>query len=325
MSEIPNSIWNQDQNGDWKLYFNTECNISSSHTKNKEEKKPKNPLNISDKNLILGTLVMTPKGIGRLIKSTKETAHIRFHQESKEQQFPLNEILNYFNCYISYLSKGNIDIIRLKLKVDGKIADIEDELIKIKKINNKNIVLIYKKSLISKESTFEQINLCNNCKILVLEKGETEKKVSRFSRSKKHWYSYAQDGICFSPSENIQVTAFGLYCPHEDKKIIGVLKILEGASITGKVLKEENVELPPTLDNANCCFKVKLSKSFFCKKNMDYSLVFITNNITNTFSGMLGKNLVEGEKGVNFTFKRLAGNRGGTNVESGNFPDIYYY
>ena len=57
MSEISSSIWNQDKNGDWKLYFNTDSEISQ---KNKEQQKfKKTNINISDKNLLLGTLVMT--------------------------------------------------------------------------------------------------------------------------------------------------------------------------------------------------------------------------------------------------------------------------
>ena len=38
MSEISSSIWNQDKNGDWKLYFNTDSEISQ---KNKEQQKLK--------------------------------------------------------------------------------------------------------------------------------------------------------------------------------------------------------------------------------------------------------------------------------------------
>ena len=41
MSDISPSIWNQDNNGEWKLYFNTDSDISSPSQKNKEEQKIK--------------------------------------------------------------------------------------------------------------------------------------------------------------------------------------------------------------------------------------------------------------------------------------------
>lgn len=74
---------------------------------------------------------MTQKGIGRLIKNNEKIGIIRFKQD-KEEQFPINEVNNYFNCFI-YDYSNSLNIIRLKLKVLGKIDDIFDELEKIKK------------------------------------------------------------------------------------------------------------------------------------------------------------------------------------------------
>lgn len=37
------------------------------------------------------------------------------------------------------------------------------------------------------------------------------------------------------------------------------------------------------------------------------------------------KNIIEGERGINFTFKRIQGRSSGSGVETGNFPELYYY
>ena len=68
MDDISPSVWQQDNEGEWKLYFNTENEMSSSLMKNPEQSKLIKNNNISEKNLVLGTLVMTPNGIGRIIK-----------------------------------------------------------------------------------------------------------------------------------------------------------------------------------------------------------------------------------------------------------------
>ena len=324
MSKISSSIWNQDKNGDWKLYFNTDSEISQ---KNKEQQKlKKTNINISDKNLLLGTLVMTSKGIGRLIKSTDEIAHVRFNQDITEYQFPINEVSNTFNCYISFILKGNIDIIRLKLNVAGKVENILEELDKIKKINlnNNNYSLIHNKTLLNPESTFEQLNLENNSKILILELSEQECKISRFQIVQKFWYFSNQDGICFSPSQNIKLLAISLYCPHDNKIMNASIKILEGASFSGKVLIEENAEIQPSNNKLNTMTKIKFNKSVFCKKNMDYTITLTSNSNSNCYSGSKGKAFIEGEKGVKFTFKRIEGNKSRSTVEIGNFPEIYY-
>ena len=143
MSEISPSIWEQNEKGDWKLYFNTDLELNSSSPNNNEQKRIKNNI-ISSKNLILGTLVMTPKGIGRLIKSNENIGVLRFKDNSKEEEFPLDKISNNFNCFIYDYSDG-INIIRLNLKVLGKVDDIFIELDKLKKINRNefNYTLIY--------------------------------------------------------------------------------------------------------------------------------------------------------------------------------------
>ena len=325
MSGISESIWNQDKNGDWKLYFNTEPEISFCSEIYKENQKVKKEL--SDKNLSLGILVMTPRGIGRLIKNIERISHIRFKQDNEEYEFPSNQISNCFNCYISLISKNNLDIIRLKLKVDGKISNIMEELTKINKINLEKFTykIIYNKNLLSNENTFEQLNFYNNIKILILETNEFERKVSRFSCSRKYWCNCEQDGICFIPSENIKISGVGLYRCQDNIIVKGIVKMIEGNSMTGKVLIEENTEIHPCLDNIHTISKVKFSKNILCKKNLEYSLIFITNYVRNCYSGRSGRTVIEGEKGVKFTFKCINGNKGDTSPEYGNFPEIYYY
>lgn len=203
MSEISPSIWQQNEKGEWKLYFNSdlEINNSSSNNNNLEQVKIKKN-NYLENNLILGTLVMTQKGIGRLIKNNEKIGIIRFKQD-KEEQFPINEVNNYFNCFI-YDYSNSLNIIRLKLKVLGKIDDIFDELEKIKKINRNecSYSLIYQGMPLKKEYTFEQLNILNNSKFLLLKEKNIKYIVSRFSNISQFWFTYSIDGICFSPSEN---------------------------------------------------------------------------------------------------------------------------
>ena len=88
---------------------------------------------------------MTSKGIGWLIKINEDKAKIWFGKSNKKEYFLLREISNNFYCFI-YIYSSGIKIIRLKLKVLGKIDDIFEELEKIKKLNKNenNCSLIYK-------------------------------------------------------------------------------------------------------------------------------------------------------------------------------------
>lgn len=327
MSVISSSIWNQDNIGEWKLYFNTNSDIPQSSINTEKEKSKKNNINISDKNISQGTLVMTPKGIGRLIKSIDNIAHIRFNQEIKEEQIPLNEISNVFNCYITFMRKSDVEIIRLKLPVEGTVQNIFEELSKLKKIKEiyNNYSLIYNKNKLKRDYTFDQIKLENNSKILLIEMNEVENKIMRFGIEQAGWYTYSRDAICFNPSENIKLLGVSVYCPYDNTNINGTLKIVEGQQYEGKLLAEENVEIPPTQNKSNIRKKIKLKKSIVCKKNVDYTIVLYMRNNGKTYFGSKGKNVVEGENGINFTFKQVIGNNGRTSVNLGNFPELFYY
>ena len=330
MSQISESIWSQDEKGDWKLYFNNESNISSNILNIEEaNSKNNNKINtISDTNLIIGKLVMTPKGIGRLIKNSEETAYVRFNQEIEEYKFPINEISNFFKCYIIKLKASlNKEIIRLKLNSEGTVNDIIKELIKINIINKdeNNYNLIFNKKILKEENTFEQINLLNNSKIIFLEKDYVEYKIYRFSGAQKYGILSPQDGICFSASENVRLTGVGLHYSYQHKRIKGCIKIVEGDSINDKVLYEQNVEIPLIPSITSLIYKISFSKNIFCQKNKDYSILFFTNAIADMFSGIGGKKIVEGEKGIIFNFKTITRNMGESNYSSGNFPEIYYY
>jgi hypothetical protein len=326
MAEISPSVWQQNEKGDWRLYYNTNLqlnNISTNRGGGEQSKNKKN--NISEKNLLLGTLVMTPKGIGRLIKNDEGEGIIRFKDNLVEEKFPIKEITNDFNCFIYDYSNG-FNIIRLKLKVLGSINDIFEELGKIKKLNTNeiNYSLIYKGIVLKNDFTFEQLNISNNCKILLLIEYNIRYTLSRFPNIGEFWYSYTIDGICFIPSQNIKLMGIGLFGSHENKLIDSTLKILDGPSLSSNIIYEENIEISPGTNKNNAISKNFFPKSILCKQEKEYSIILISKTSSNCYYGHHGKPVIEGEKGVIFTFKRVQGRSYGSGIESGNFPELYY-
>lgn len=328
MDDISPSIWQQDNKGEWKLYFNTENEMSSSLMKNPEQSKLIKNNNISEKNFVLGTLVMTPNGIGRIIKNSNILCTINFNQEKKEKEFSVSEISNYFNCLLTELLQQNINIIRIKLKANGKVEDIFEELKKIEKIDaeeENNYSFVYNGMLLKKDYTFEQLNIKNNCKFLLLKKQESIYSISRFTSINKYWFTFTIDGICINPSETIKLIGMGFFGSYENKTVSAVLRILDGANINNKVLLEENLEISPSPCASEAIIKIFFNKPITLRKNEDYAIILHSKLLTNSYCGHGGKKMVEGENGISFTFKKIEGRNCGTNIETGNFPEFYYY
>ena len=326
MIDASPSVWQQDKKGDWLLYFNTDMKLIPPSISNIDSSKNKKNFS-SEKNFVLGTLVMSPKGIGRIIKKNDNKCIIRFKQNNIEEQFLINEISNNISFLISEYSSENINLTRLKIKVTGKVDDIFEELNKIQKIKKDecNYSLIFNGDVLKKDTTFEQLNILNNCKLLLMSEHNIKYTLSRFIIVNQFWYSYSTDGICFSPSHKIKLIGVGLYGSHENKTIHGAIKILDGSSINDKILYEDNIEIGPAENKANAVIPINFSKPVLCKQNQDYSIVLISRVSTNSYYGQQGKSTIEGEKGVIFSFKKIQGRNSGTSVESGNFPELYYY
>ena len=110
---------------------------------------------------------------------------IAFSKDIKEdvlrRDFTINALLMNKNKKIIDYTDG-INIIRLNLKVLGKIDDIFIELEKLKKINRNefNYTLVYNGKSLQNEYPFEQLNILNNAKFLLLKANNIKLTLSRF-------------------------------------------------------------------------------------------------------------------------------------------------
>jgi len=91
-NDISESIWKTTKNGDWELFFDcdqkTDVSLSSDvHIKSFQE----GTLGSTFK---MGSLVITPKGIGRLIKLENELATVKFLKTEEELNFSEKEIFS---------------------------------------------------------------------------------------------------------------------------------------------------------------------------------------------------------------------------------------
>jgi hypothetical protein len=324
-NEIKQSTWKQTQDGDWKLFFN--LNAESTPKLENETQLKLLLEGSSKKSLKMGSLVMTPKGIGRLIKLDNKIATVKFLLDEQEDNFEEPLILPEFPIYLRILDKDFSNWYRLMVPANGSVETLKKliEELKIVDASTCNYLVIYNGVEIKDEQFFDQIDLRPNAKMLLCGLKMTQCKILRFSTTYNWWYTYNTDGLTFTVNKKIRLSGVGMYGSHEGKIQSGTLKIFEGTASVGTILYEEPVEIPPAPEQNNCITPIHFKKPVSIKPHLDYTIQLVCTNYCYLYYGSGGKSTVEGEKNIEFYFKYTQGSSHGTGVESGNFPEFYYF
>lgn len=324
-NNIKQSIWRQMPNGEWKLFFGIESNnkqlVSDSDTVKYEN-------SLSKKTLKMGSLVMTSKGIGRLIKLEDKIGTVLFLKDESEDTFEEQLILSEFTIYIRVFDKDIGIWYRVQVPANGSTESLKKlvEDLKIVDIGNTNYILIYNGMEIKEDNFFDQIDLRNNSKILLSALKMSQCKLTRYTTVNSWWYTHETDGISFSTNKKIKLSGLGLYGSHEGKVQPGNLKVFEGTTASmGNILYDEPVEVPSAPDQANCIMPIMFKKPVNIKPQIDYTIQFSCTSYCYLYYGSGGKATSEGEKGVEFNFKFTPGSSHGSSTETGNYPEIYYF
>jgi hypothetical protein len=326
---LKQSIWKQTQDGEWKLFFNTDAKLDASEVS--EIPKYQNEINtnfLNKKILKMGSLVMTPKGIGRLIRLEENISKIKFLKTDTEENFEISKISSEFFILIKVLEVTYSTWYRLSVPANGTIQQLKKliEDLSIYDTNKSNYVLVYKGIELKDEYFFDQLDIKSNAKMLISGMKMSESKIQRFTNIYDWWYTYSSDGISFFTNKKIRITGVGMFGSHENKTQNGTLSIYKGnVSSQGGTLYEENIEIPPAPDKLNSVMSIYFKKPVVINAFDEHTIVFVASNYCYIYYGNDGKAQYNCTNGVEFNFKFTNGSSHGSTMESGNFPEFYFF
>jgi hypothetical protein len=322
--------------GEWRLFFNEEENTST--IKDLKSKPSK---------LYPGSVIMTPKGIGRYIKSEDNIAYIKLSNSDQESQFGLTEISLYFNLYLRIQMKEESQWFRLTLPANGEVSLLKKEIEILKLVTAYSYSLLYDGNIIT-DGYFDQLNMKNNSKVFIFGCKGKEYKLSRVSDSMyaTDWYSSDQDSIIFSVSQKIRLSGIGYFVSSGNNSLKGKLKICElGDAITNteagrggrrarrqvlrncmenEVIAEVDFELQGSANSSEAIGQIMLKKPVGLKASCDYLIIVYITNPCDVWSSTYDNSSVYGEKDIIFKFK-CSDVSSSSNDFEGNFPEIYYF
>jgi hypothetical protein len=326
---IQQSLWKLDDKSNWRLVFGDEK--ANEGTTKQSELALKTVLDTlsSRKKLKLGSLVMTPKGIGRLIGLENGNANVKLQSGDNEQiAFSESEVDPELDIYICIKAEVE-NWYRLRIPANGTVETIKQAANEVGILNSgtNDFVFIYNGEELKDELFLDQLNVRNNAKFLLCQTKMTQFKVSRYVNTYTWWYFSGTDGITFTSNKKIKLGGLGLYGSHESKVLKGTLKVFEGnTSDKGNTLYDELVEVPASSDQNNAITMINFKKPVTIKADTDYTIQLDNSGeYVYIYYGSGSKATIEGEKGVVFTIKYTPGSSWGSSVESGNFPELIYY
>ena len=330
---LKQSIWRQTQDGDWKLFFNTDAKIDNPEENEGQTAIPKfqNEINSNQgtkRVLKMGSLVMTPKGIGRLIRLDENISKVKFLKTDTEENFDVSKISSEFFIFIKVLEVTYSSWYRITVPANGTVEQLKKliEHLNIYDTSKSNYVLVFNGMELKDEFFFDQLDIKPNAKMLISGMKMSESKIQRFGNVYDWWYTYSSDGISFFTNKKIRLIGVGMYGSHENKTQNGVLSIYKGnTSNQGGTLYEENIEILPAPDKTNSIISIYFKKPVVINAFDEYTILFMASNYCYTYYGNDGKPQYNCSNGVEFNFKFTLGSSHGSTCESGNFPEFYFY
>lgn len=328
---MEHSIWKLTQKDQWKLFFNLGIKPAI-ESDIKPRSQPIHNLSIAHisnhQPLTLGTLFISSKGIGKLIKLDNTTATLRMSQSNLDETFDINEISNTINLLLKQYDNNFINWNRVTLSVNGNVQSIKDYIDKLQLFNATafNYSLLANGNELKDDYTFEQLDFKQNNKLLIVKERLHSNTIKRYKSIYEWWYGFNNDGISFSCNKKIKLTGVGLYRSHENKTQNGEVIVCEECSPSIHLTEVLCIEIAPTRNREEVIYPVMFSKPILIKPGIVYMVEFKCNNPCSMYYGNQGQPIISGEKKIEFTFKlSLREFRHGTNIQSGNFPEFYYY
>lgn len=331
-SNFQGSIWKyvkETNDDDWKLFFNysEKEKIKGSSKKGVNEHQVKLSDFNSKKNLILGTLVMTPSGIGKLTKQDKNVSTVKLVKSNEEHNFEDNLIQIQFPVYIRILDKEFSNWHKVYVLANSNVDQLKKTLEEKKIVpKEKSFTLVFNGLELKDEAFFDQLDLRPESKILLYGLKSSICKVERYLSVNTWWYTYQVDGVTFNVNKKIRLSGLGMYGSHEGKTQNGTIYILEGniGNSTASAVYEEVIEVPPSPSQSEAIVQINFRKAVAIKPNQDYTIQFRCTNYCYLYYGSQCPPTVTGDKNVVFSFKFTNNSSHGSNAESGNFPVFYY-
>jgi uncharacterized protein YkvS len=334
-SNIYQSIWKQDNDGEWRLFFDGNQTIS----KNK-------PQEVKTKKLTIGSLVMSPEGIGRYVKNLdNDKVVIKLTNPEKFIDTSLTEISTVFHILIKIHTKDQFQWYRLELPVNADVLQLEQEISKVTGLEN--YALIYNGFALRDDQYFEELKMKNNSKVLLFQTKGKEYKLSRVTQAiYSEWYSSEVDSIIFNVDKKIRLSGIGYFVPCNSATLSGKLKLCEvgdtlrgnsergragrrlrreglRTAVTNNLIGEVEFQLPSSSDANSSIAEIKFKKPIQLMPFCDYVIVMNYNSCDVWYTSYDKEEFI-GEKEVVFNFKHSELSDS-SNCNEGNFPEFYYY
>lgn len=284
----------------------------------------------------IGSLVMTPKGIARIIKIEGDVNNpntlitVKFvGKKEKEESFGSTDVSVNFPLLVK-ITNSEFDLwIRIMVSAADKIESIFKIMeMQGSKTPDNDFSIVFEGSKLREDTLFEQIpSLRAFSRVLLLPVILKSSSFGRFDYNYTWWSVYREDGVSFTVNKPIRLTGVNVYKQNESKNMNINLCVYEGDSSGGLCLYSTTLNVPFTNNDSDCFINVNFTNSVKIKPELVYTIMYSIigadgNTCYYTYYGSGGKISYDLEDGLVFTFKDLSGMS--SYSTGGNFSHFFY-
>lgn len=328
-------VWKPNLDNVWRLYNHSDYKLKEIEPpkEGKDGKETKaqqySPFSFTKlKPMTKGSVVCTSKGYGLVQAFNENKKTITVKIEGQVMELAEEEVMNEVPLNVVFIKSSvkteEVMYIPISSTINEMVEKLENSL---SDHGNSSVSLFFQgKELEFSTETLEKLKIMPGSKLLGLVQPRKPLSLHRFNLEYKQWNLVSGNiiGISFMPSKNIRVIGFGVYKMTQGT-MIAEAAMCTGDSIRGDVLTSKSITVGESSDIKEMD-KVTWSRPYSVKAG-EYVTIYLTvtgNCTTNYGSG--GKQQMDGEGDISFTFKLPNDLPSHLNsMDNGQFPEFYYY
>jgi len=335
------AIWKTNPNNSWRLYRNSDYKLAETEPAPKTTNKDKKPQSHAKsqaytpftftkaKAMTKGSVACTSQGYGIIQSFNEENNTTVVKIDGQAFELPSHEVSGEVPLNITFYNNSIKMEQVLYLPINSTMSEIieklENSFAEGDSYNSVSLFL-HGKEMERSTETIEKLKLTPGTKVLALSALKTPLCIKRYGGLIYGGWSISSGnslGLAFMTSKKIRIIGFSVYRPAQGT-MTGTARLVAGTSAKGDSVWSKEFSYTETT-NKEDFEKIMFNRPFVVEEGAYWSVILTFSSQFQGHYGNGGKQTLDGDGEVKFTFKTCDDMSHMNGYDAGQFPELFYY